>query len=46
MARQLDPSVAVATQPTWLDDADGDLTVVDQICDVGQGRGIEGDFFA
>jgi len=29
----------------WLDDADGDLTVVDQICDVGQGRGIEGDFF-
>ena len=30
----------------WVDDTDGDLTVVDQVGDVRQGRGVEGGFFA
>jgi hypothetical protein len=28
------------------DDADGDVTVIDQVCDVRKGRWIEGGFFA
>src|ERR1700730_15807702 len=30
----------------WVDDTDGDLTVVDQVGNVRQGRGVEGGFFA
>src|ERR1700692_3923804 len=46
MARQWGPSGAGGAAAHGFEDADGDVTVVDQVCDVRKGRWIEGGFFA
>jgi len=46
MARQLEPVRGGGDAAYRFDDADGDVTVIDQVCDVRKGRWIEGGFFA